>query len=196
MVFDLNCSFSLTANPNGPWQVGFTRAGSLDPADFVASTHADPSDVVGLWHPDDRTYYPYVAWNSSALARVDATNSWAVRPHEVAMEGAASGQLAVVRFVAPEAGHYFIQATFEGIHFRHSTTDVHVWLGARPLFDGIVDGYGGFAAFHSQADPTGTQIFTGEIAVLGGDILSFAVGPNGANFNDTTGLGLRLEVRP
>src|ERR1700686_1052391 len=88
-VFDLNCSFSLSGNPNGPWRVGFTSARSLAPDQFVLSSRTDTGNPVGLWHPDLNSYYPYVAWNSTALARVDATDSWAVRPHEVAMEAAA-----------------------------------------------------------------------------------------------------------
>lgn len=196
-VFDLNCSFSPSNNPNGPWRVGFTRARSLAPDQFVLSSRTDTSNPVGLWHPDLSTYYPYVAWNSTALARVDATDSWAVRPHEVAMEAAPGGQLSMIQFIAPTPGPYFIRATFEGIHFRHSTTDVHIRLGATSLFDGVIDGYGGNTAFHVQDGSSPVASFSQEVAVQAGDVLSFSVGigPDEANANDTTGLLLRLEAR-
>ena len=189
-VYDLNCSFSLTANPAGAWQYGFAAADGA----FHLSVRADTSNPVGLWHPDARTYYPYVAWNSSALARVDATDSWAVRPREVAMEAAPGGAEALVRFTAPLAGTWRIEATFEGIHFRHSTTDVHVRHGAAALFDAQIDGYGGTPAFHPVDGTRPSATFTSEVSLQQGDAVSFAVGvgADGANANDTTGLMARM----
>ena len=71
------------------------------------------------------------------------------RPQEVAIEGSNSGQYGVVEFVAPFAGSYAIQAHFEGVHFRLSSTDVHVLAGDAGLFAAQINGYGGDPAFHA-----------------------------------------------
>jgi hypothetical protein len=52
-------------------------------------------------------------------------NGWAIRPGEVAMEASNTGQYSLIRFVAPVAGTYKINAHF-GVHFGLSSTDVHV----------------------------------------------------------------------
>jgi hypothetical protein len=191
-TFDLGCDFSFASNPNGVWQYGNSDSpgGPLHLATF-----ADTKDPVGLWHPDSRTYYPYVAWNGTPLARVDATDSWAVRPHQVAMEAAPSGQFSVVQFTAPQAGTYALQVTFEGIHFHHSTTDVHVLRGAVSLFDAQIDGYGGFPGYHPIEGPAPSAAFTGSLALAAGETLSFAVGigQNHSNSNDTTGLVVQIN---
>lgn len=191
-VYDLNCSFSLTTNPSGGWEYGFSSPGTPDR--FQPLAHADPGNPVGLWHPDARSYYPYVAWNSTPLARVDATDSWAVRPREVAMEAAPGGGFSIARFTAPQAGVYLLQATFEGIHFRHSTTDVHVRQGATALFDAEIDGYGGHPAFHAMDGTNPSTSFSRELSLQAGDEVSFAVGvgTDAANANDTTGLMARM----
>ena len=194
-AWDLNCSFSLSANAPpepGRWQYGFAPAAAPDR--FQPMTTADTSDPVGLWHPDSRTYYPYVASNSTTLGRVDATNSWAVRARQVAMEAAPDGAVSVVRFIVPDDATYTIEAVFEGIHFRHSTTDVHVRRGGAALFDAEIDGYGGDPAFHAIDGSSPTARFVGTLALRRGEIVSFVVGvgKDAANANDTTGLRARL----
>ena len=168
---------------------------SLAPEQFRLATSADTSNPVGLWHPDGHTYYPYVAFNDSALARADATGSWATWPRQVAMEAAPGGQYGVVRFVAPETGTYSVAATFEGIHFRNATTDVHVLQGSVELFAADIDGYGGHPVFHATQGPAKAATFARTLDLVAGDALSFAVGvgKDGANSNDTTGLTVRIS---
>ena len=192
-LYDLNCEFSFTQNPHGAWSYG--SSSSLAPDQFRLATVTDTGNPVGLWHPDARTYYPYVAWNDSAFARADGTNSWAVEPRQVAMEAAPGGRFSVVRFVAPQAGRYSVNAVFQGIHFRNSTTDVHVVLGDTGLFAADIDGYGGNPAFHARQGPSPVAGFARVLDLAAGEALSFAVGngKDGANSNDTTGLTVHIE---
>jgi hypothetical protein len=193
-TYDLGCDFSFASDPNGPWQYGY--ASSLAPEHFIYDGYVDLSDPVGSCHPSAAAYYPYVAWNSTAEARVDATDSWAVRPHEVAME-AVAGQYAIARFVVPKSGAYSISTTFEGVHFRHSTTDVHVRLDANELFAAEIDGYGGLPAFHAIEGTNPTASFEASLDLTAGQILAFAVGvgTNGTNANDTTAVQARITSR-
>jgi hypothetical protein len=161
---------------------------------------ADARGPLGFWHPAAADnaggdYYPYVAGNTSKQARVDPTASWAIRPAETALEASNVGQYAVVRFVAPRPGRYRIKARFAGVHFRLSSTDVHVLVGSTPAFDAVVDGYGGDPAFHPIEGPAPRAVWSGTVVLDHGDVVSFAVGygPNRTHFNDTTALRARLR---
>jgi len=190
-VFDLGADFSGTRNPSGVWSYGFTSGGTLAVSEFRPDGFSAQVGGVAFWHPDgDAGYYPYVAWNPGASTITDSSGSWAVRAGEVAMEGSASGQYSVVEFVAPADGRYSVRADFEGIHFRISTTDVHVRQNDVPLFDANIDGYGGDPAFHPVQGSSPSATYVGSVDLKVGDVLGFAVGigADGTNFNDTTGL--------
>jgi hypothetical protein len=199
--FDLGREFSPTANPTGVWRLAYTTDATLSTANLALEAFHDDVANIHFWHPgaDGGTnlvdYYPYVAGNATTATTTDVSNSWAVRDDQLAIEGSNSGQYAVVVFVAPEAGYYRMQADFEGIHFRLSTTDVHVRRGDTPLFDALIDGYGGDPAFHAIEGASPRASYQGTVTLAAGDTLSFAIG-YGANKtynNDTTGLTLRIQ---
>jgi hypothetical protein len=193
VVRDLGTDFSVDRNPNGPWQYGFSASASLALEQFTLARDVEMQGRIGFWHPAGG-YYPYVAWNPARRTLADPTQSWALRPHEVALEASNTGQYAIVRFVAPVAGRHRVQARFAGIHFRRSTTDVHVRVNDTAVFDAIVDGYGGDRRFQSIDGPAARARFTGTYRLAAGDVVTFAVGygPNATNFNDTTGLRVRI----
>jgi hypothetical protein len=195
--YDLGADFSITSNPNGPWRYGHTPDATLTPVAFEPDAFAVDSMPVPFWHPSDSVYYPYIAHNEAQTTVTDPTNSWAVRPGEVAMEASADAQYSVVQFVAPVAGHYDVQADFTGIHFRLSSTDVHVLYGDTAAFDAVIDGYGGDPAFHALEGQSPRASYHDVHAVAAGDVLSFAVGvgQNGTYNNDTTGLFVHIVVR-
>ncbi|MGO8671230.1 MAG: hypothetical protein ACLQVD_07700, partial [Capsulimonadaceae bacterium] len=96
------------------------------------------------------------------------------------------------------SGIYHVTATFEGIHFNLSTTDVHVLKNATSLFDAEIDGYGGDPAFHPVVGPRPRASFDGIVTLKAGDLLTFAVGYgiDHTNFCDTTGLFARIVRSP
>jgi hypothetical protein len=198
LSWDLGLAFSPTVNPNGPWRYGYTAGATLAGSAFQLD--GDPVQVASpeFWHPSTSQYYPYVAGNPDASTITDATDSWALRAGEVAMEGSASAQYSVVQFVIPDAGSYAVQANFEGIHFRLSTTDVHVLQNDVPLFDANIDGYGGDPAFHAIEGTSPDASYAGLVAVDAGDVLTFAVGigVDQTNYNDTTGLRVHITLVP
>jgi hypothetical protein len=185
--------------PDAPWQYGFSATASLAPIEFRPDGFVDGSGPIRFWHPSATSdgYYPYVAWNATARTLLDPTRSWAVRPGELAMEGSNSGLYSVVRFAAPEAGRYRVKARFTGIHVRVSSTDVHVLVNATPVFDAVVEGYGGDPAFHAREGPSPRARFSGAVRLAAGGVVSFAVGygRNQTYFNDTTGLVVRIRRR-
>jgi hypothetical protein len=197
LEFDLGRDFSFTNNPSGPWRYGSTRTPTLAAADFQLDGFAVATTPVGFWHPAEGAggYYPYVAANVSAAASADPTSSWALRPGEISMEASADGRYAAVQFVAPAAGAYDVEADFEAVHFRLSTTDVHVLDGETSLLSAQLDGYGGDPAFHAVQGANPRASYHGTRTLQVGEVLTFAVGvgANGTYVNDTTGLMLRIR---
>jgi hypothetical protein len=196
VAYDVGADFSVLHNPNGPWQYGFATSTSAAPADFVLARDVVRSGGLVFWHPAG-AYYPYLASSLRRRTIADPTNSWALRPHEVALEASQDGLPAVVRFVAPRPGRYRIKARFAGIHFRLSSTDVHVLLNSLRLFDASIDGYGGDPAFHTIEGRSPAAVFVGTQDLAAGDVVAFAVGygANHTHFNDTTGLRARISRR-
>lgn len=202
-VFDLSTDFSVTQSPEGLWQYGYSIGNSLTHDAFKPDTFLDKLNPICFWHPatNDRQipgYYPYVAYNGSKQPALEPTHGWAIGPGEVAMEASNNGQYSIVRFRAPYGGRYRVTARFEGVHFRLSSTDVHVLHNAMHLFDAEIDGYGGNASFHPIEGPHPTASFEAIVSVSEGDDVDFAVGygPNKTNYNDTTGLRARLVLQP
>jgi hypothetical protein len=191
-TFDPGTDFSLTDNPNGVWQYGYSATRSLAPDQFRLSEHVDDKGAVAFWHPskdgEGQGYYPYIAFNKTKA--IDGTQGWAIRAGEVAMEASNSGQYSLVRFVAPKAGTYQVTVRFEGIHTGPSTTDVHVLHNATPLFDTDIDGYGGDSTFHEVQGLSPVASYTGVVRLKKGDNITFAVGygKNQSHYGDTTGL--------
>jgi hypothetical protein len=196
IAFDLGADFSFASNPNGPWRYGYTVGPALDVEQFALDTLVPDAggDPIAFWHPWSPAtiadgYYPYVAENSGPVASAEEA-SWALYPQEVAMEASNSGQYSMVQFVAPFAGSYQIKAHFEGVHFRLSTTDVHVLAGDAGLFAANIDGYGGDPTFHVVEGASPTADYQGTVTLQAGDVLTFAVGygTDMTDYNDTTGL--------
>jgi hypothetical protein len=93
----------------------------------------------------------------------------------------------VVRFAAPAAGSYAVNAAFFGLDFAGpTTTDVNILVAGISIFDGIVNGFG----------PGTGPIFATNLNLNAGDTIDFAVGvgPNGNYANDLTGLAATVSA--
>ncbi len=188
------------------WQYGYSATNSILPDQFRLAGSVDTSNAsLGFWHASTNTntgvtsgYYPYIAKNTTNATVTDATNHWALRAGEIAMEGSGNGQYSEVRFVAPAAGKYQIAANFEGIHFNLSTTDVHVLQDSNSVFDANIDGYGGDPNFHAVQGANPSASYVGTLTLNTGEIVTFAVGvgANQTNYNDTTGLAVHIVTVP
>jgi hypothetical protein len=202
-TYNLSKDFSLDKNPQLPWQYGYSLTHSLAPDQFRLDQFTETSGAMGFWHPAKNAgpgpgYYPYVAFNTASRSRTNATNGWAVRAGEIAMEASNTGQYSLIRFVAPRAGIYKVTARFEGAHFGLSSTDVHVLRNAVSLFDGEINGYGGDPAFHLIEGANPAASYSGSVALAMGDIITFAVGygQNKTHYSDTTSLSAEITLLP
>jgi hypothetical protein len=182
-VYDVAADFSATSNPNGPWSYGASAAlGSIK----LFTTPSNPSQagdhfVAGLdsWHnaPGIAEAYgaPLIIHNGSGGVVTDAATGLSWQPGQLTCHPAPNGQFCVIRWAAPVAGNYSIDAVFTGADPHGTTTDVHVLKGGTELSSGFVNGQNHVAVG-----------FDASFAV--GGTLDFAVGwgSNSTFFYDTT----------
>lgn len=123
---------------------------------------------------------PGVAHNPTSEVRTMANIRW--EPGRLSFHPGPTGEYCVVRWTAPEAGEYAVQATFLAID-QSTTTDVHVLHRGRSLYDSWVNLQG-----------QGKQVtYDGKLTAAKGETLDFVVGwGNGTYVCDSTGLEVRL----
>lgn len=139
-------------------------------------------------------YSGYAAWSygdrSVQIGRAGAANfasgSVIVPARALNASPGPGGQYAVLRFTAPAAGSYAIDAGFWGNDFAGpTTTDVHVLARGASVFDGAVQSYG----------RSNGLAWSDTLALSVGDTVDFAVG-FGANRTwnyDNTGLSASVS---
>jgi hypothetical protein len=203
VTFDLSAAFSDQQTSDSVWQYGYSETSSLAPDQFRRDSYFDNMQPICFWHPLTNNnrgpgYYPYVAYNRTDKSQIGSSNGWAARGHQVAMEASNSGQYSLVRFISPFAGTYEVSASFEGIHFGLSSTDVHVLHNSDHVFDADIQGYGGDPAFHRREGTHPTASYKGVVHLDTQDVITFAVGygTNKTNYGDTTGLFVRIVLLP
>ncbi|MFV1964412.1 MAG: alpha-galactosidase [Pirellulaceae bacterium] len=105
------------------------------------------------------------------------------KPGRLAFHPGPKGEYSVVRWTAPQAGPYAVDAVFLAID-PQATIGGHVLHNGRSLFKGLIhiDGHGNRAAYHQK------------ITVAKGDTLDFVLGyGNGSHAYDSTGLEVTLR---
>jgi uncharacterized repeat protein (TIGR01451 family) len=210
--------FSSANNPNGHWSYGWsTSSGSafnlLPNTTQFNGTAADGVTPLTLdvWTSNCcGTVQPLVEHNSATEMYFSGTAT--VSPDTLcygcsyngglALHPGPDGENAIVRWTAPSAGTYHLNATFMGEDTQGTTTDVAVYHRTatltKQLFGADVLGYCGISpayypaslSFSSGCSGTSpVQHFAGDLVVAAGDVIDFSVGYgiNGYGY-DTTGL--------
>jgi hypothetical protein len=198
-LFDAAKDFSIASNPNGVWSYGTTGTtpnGSFSLFSNVSIGTGSGTGVNG-WAGSETAFggdFPYVVKNTTNMTLTPPNVVYL--PGELVLHPApdaafgGDGAYAVVRFTAPTAGIFSLNAVFEGRAPTNqgfpegTTTDVHVLLNSVSIFDGAVSGFG----------PSSDQVFPTTLNLHVGDHLDFAVGigSDGSFLNDSTGLAAAL----
>lgn len=132
------------------------------------------------WRSETGGSDPSVARNLSDQVLTMAGIRW--EPGQLSFHPGPVGEYSVVRFTAPVAGEYRVQASFAAID-QQTTTDVHILLGRASLFDAMLGVEG--APRSASAERV--------VRLEAGDALDFVVGwGNGSHICDSTGLDVRL----
>lgn len=181
---DVATDFSRTNNPNGVWSYGWTP--NLR-SPFIMCNDPRVREGLDSWcgnrAPDGN---PGVYFNATGSPIVLCTTT-RLEPGQFALHPGPAGEYALVRWTAPETGNISIASVFTGLNFvGPTTTDVHILLNDRSIFDNFVEGFGDDSAVR----------FNTNFAVIQGDTIDFAVGfgRNRTYYHDTTGLAATIAL--
>lgn len=191
-AYSVAADFSLAGNPNGVWSYGTTGTTLTGPLTLFTNTETAFSGNTNVrgWVGTESAgiNYPVVAKNFAATGQVVGGGFVPLNAEQLFMHPAPSGAYSVSRFTTPMAGTYQLDALFQGRDTRGTTTDVHILRNGVSFFDAIVNGF----------DTASNQPFSGQLSLLAGDTLDFAVGygPNMTYFEDSTALAATITAVP
>jgi hypothetical protein len=174
--YDVANDFSATQNPNGPWTLGME--GPLGGA-LVTYTTAAKSNGMDMW------------WDPSSIAQVQhgsfgvtSAGTTTTQNNTILLHPGSSGQYSVMRWTAPQSGTYAISTGFYGLDTHPTSTDEHVLVNGKSIWDGLVTVYGFGPNFSTT------------LSLQTGDQVDFVVG-FGANKNyyyDSTGAKATINL--
>jgi hypothetical protein len=141
--------FSTTASGSGNWQYGYESSMASTFIRYMSQWRAN--GALDFWSVLSGSIEPSVFHNST-LGTVNY-DAMAVPPDGLALYPGSTGQVSVVRWIAPENGSYSVQATFTGISYKGAVPDAAVGVGV--LFANVVsmgasstlNSYGGTNSF-------------------------------------------------
>ncbi|HYP05913.1 MAG TPA: PEP-CTERM sorting domain-containing protein [Bryobacteraceae bacterium] len=161
-------------NPNGVWAYGY-RVGTNPAFTNFTNTEVDFAGIPGFdrWHTGlsnsgDPLYYLGVYLHPSGQLLLHPSNST---------------ERSVVRFIAPNAGTWVVNATFSD--GDNATTSVDIQR----------DGDAGFLFSDFVTNDSSTS-YKGSVSLAAGQSLDFIVGNNGNHNNDSTLLSLTISEVP
>jgi hypothetical protein len=180
-AYDATSEFSATQNANGVWSYGSTGSNLNDPLSLYTGTAA--AGGADFW------VSPGGVPELGKAGAIDYTccGSVDVPAGTLIAHPGPGGQYSVLRFTAPSAGNYQVSAAFWGDDYAGTTsTDVHIRTAGADAYSGFVAGYGAGS----------TQGWTGQLSLLQGQTVDFAVGfgPNQNYYYDSTGLSVVITA--
>ncbi len=204
-IWNLADDFSIINNPNNQWSYGSTPTlGGAFTAFSVTSTITFQArhGAVGEWNG---TYlqggelFPIIAkYYGDPGTTVTVFSGSKDAPGVNLIQRSANGIVmhptlpglgyGISRWTAPRSGTYVINVSFFSADINlGATTDVHVQRNHVSLFDGAVNGLASVQHWFSG---------TAGIALNAGDVIDFAVGPNGDLTSDSTGVDAAIQELP
>lgn len=177
--YNAAAQFSSSSNPNGAWSYGWSQSrGSAfkpDPLPFsLMGLNGWTSKCCEATEPD--------IYHNPTDAAINPTGTAPIPAGALALRPGSDGQNAILRWTAPEDGHYAVKAVYSGLDSAPTDAQVSILLSAVQLFSSRVDGHG----------PASNKEFSGTVPMLAGDTLEFVVAPedNGSYSHDTTTLSV------
>ncbi len=179
-IYDAASDFA-AANPNGVWSYGWST--SLASTLNLYDSHDSPNGLDRLFS-GSLGIDPNVTHNGTG-APVSSYFGVLYATGQLSFHPGSGDQFSHVRWTAPAAGSYLIDATFSSPLGYGTTTDVHVLLDGTAIFDGSVNTDG--------AGPSTSFLTTAWVAA--GAEVDFAVGfgSDGSYGGDTTLLSAQIS---
>lgn len=180
-VYSAANDFSSTNNPNGAWSYGW--AASLGQPFQFQNMQKLSSLALDIWSAPNS--YPYVLHNGTAN-QITTHNAIYV-PNALGLHPGDQGEVAIVRWTAPTAGTYAVNAKFGGA--EAGMANVVVQKNGVTLFQDV----------KNTSDPQllAPKTYIGQVSVAAGDTLDFVVGNGGNGYiSDSTRLEATLVPCP
>lgn len=153
---------------------------------MLGSGRSDATNVLNgleIWKPE-AGFAPCLAFNPKIHAISVIT---LFRSSEASVTPGVNGEYAVARWTAPTDGAYVVSAKFRGTGM-FTTTDVHVLIAGKPVFDGFINQQG-------RGD---RQAWSGKVQLVKGETLDFVVGgrtPAKGEWYEKWGHNTSLDVK-
>ncbi|MHB9038203.1 MAG: carboxypeptidase regulatory-like domain-containing protein [Armatimonadota bacterium] len=192
-AFEADTAFS-TSNPSFTWSYGWcTAAGANFTVYDRLATFAN--DGLVRWDHEDTNYWRGGVIKNVTGQGIDMWGAYLPAGTIAAHPGTTDFfqdlfPVAVVRWTAPYAGTFKIIGKFTGANHTvgGTSTDVHILKNNSELWSAIISGFVGGGGYPSITPDTATQVYDGTLTLAAGDILDFAVGSDGENSYDFTGI--------
>jgi len=186
-TFDAATGFSPTANPAAVWRYGYTTTlgGSFN-LYTENGNYPNPDESLtqlDYWGENIQFHDPAVMHNGTGVTQNLASVTY--QPGQLAAHPGPNGEYSVIRFTAPIAGTYSLQASLTGIDFEFSTTtDVHVLVNGISVFDGAVTAFGSGPSYMAN------------VPLAVGGVVDFTIGygSNGNFIGDSTGVAAVMTI--
>ncbi len=157
-----------------------TRVTMLDSGLEQFVPRQGPQEGLSLWNGEAGPE-PCVARNETNYNIQGSGITWV--PGQVSLHPGPSGLYGVLRWTAPQAGQYAVNAKFKGIAEK-ATTDVHVLHQGKAIFDDAIN----------VGDRGNEAACEKTVSVQAGDTIDFVVGwGNGGYGGDTTALAATIH---
>jgi len=172
-AWSISGDFSATANPNGPWNFGWsgTPAGALTPFTLLPTGNA-----LTQWSAQfDRFNTPTLVHNATSATVSPGGTALPYAAGASVLHPGPNGEFAIAQWTAPIAGTFALATAFSNGDTVGATTDISVLRNSTVLGTGSVT-FG--TSYLFSANP---------VTLAPGDTLRFVVGNggNGHNFDST-----------
>ena len=173
-TYDAAKDFSLNANPNGVWSY-MSGGANTAPLTKKGTGPLEPNaGAVSYWNTGATGWNAYHGvFANKGGAPVTVSAGLVLPPGTLVLHPAdKAGPPAVVRFTAPAAGQYTMEATFTAIDAQAKKTDVSVRVNGNEVLKQGLQGANAKAAYNGKAD------------LAAGQSVDFIVGNGGDGFAD------------
>jgi len=190
-VYNPVTDFSIVNNPNGAWSLGTenTLGGAFTAFSNAAPNCTAPPSGYQTWWGVGGTCItgPFVGKNATGSTfTLTGGGGGLVQPTDQLNLAPGVGIFTVVRWTAPATDTYAINGFFNGIDFKPTTSDAHVFINGVDSFDATI------AEFNSP------HFFSFQRSLLINTTIDFIVGSgqDGSSNNDSTGFAGTIASVP
>jgi hypothetical protein len=175
VVYNARADFSETNNPNGVWSYGWSYGlgGSM-----TLFPHYGPNgEPFDNWHDDSHLQF------GAPGVRSGEGFTWlgfVAGPNDVIFHPGPSGDYAIIRWTAPQAGTATLSVDFNG--YNGGPKDIYVYQNGTQLFTDYLEGWGTLASYANSG-----------LSLQAQDKIDFAVGPHGVFDGDGTAIAAFID---